>query len=49
MTKDAKDYEFGVANMDRNFVDYKFAPKINALFRLNKNRDAMDIARMQAP
>lgn len=30
-----KDYSFGVPCMDRNFVDYTFSPKVNALFRFN--------------
>lgn len=30
-----KDYAFGLPCMDRNFVDYTFSPKVNALFRFN--------------
>lgn len=30
-----RDYGFGVPRMDRNFVDYKFSPKLNACFRFN--------------
>lgn len=51
MTQDKKDkdFNFGVTNMDRQFIDYQFSPKLNALFRLNKNKLAMNIARMNAP
>lgn len=34
-----KDYTFGVPRMDRNYVDYKFSPAINACLRFNKEED----------
>ena len=37
-----KDYAFGVPCMDRNFVDYTFSPKVNALFRFNLQDLACD-------
>lgn len=39
------DYGFGVQTLDRNFIDYTFAPKINALFRLDKGMDAIILFR----
>ena len=42
-TQPPVDYGFGVQTFDRNFIDYTFSPKINALFRLNKGYEAIDI------
>lgn len=36
MTTNSKDFQFGYPAMDRNYIDYTFSPKINALFRLNR-------------
>lgn len=44
VTKAEKDFTFGVPRMERNYVDYTFSPKINALFRLNMGDVAMDLA-----
>lgn len=35
------DYAFGLPCMDRNFVDYTFSPKVNALFRFNLEEQAI--------
>lgn len=35
------DYGFGVQTFDRNYIDFTFSPKINALFRLNRGDDAI--------
>lgn len=43
VTKNDVDYGFGVQTFDRNFIDYTFSPKINALFRLNRGEDAIKI------
>lgn len=37
-----RDYAFGLPCMDRNFVDYTFSPKVNALFRFNLQDSACD-------
>ncbi len=39
------DFGFGVRTLDRNFIDYTLSPKINALFRLNKGYEAIDLIR----
>lgn len=31
-----KDYSFGLPRMDRNYIDYKFSPAINACLRFNQ-------------
>lgn len=36
-----KDYGFGVPRMDRNFVDYRFSPKLNACFRFNEENEVI--------
>lgn len=36
------DYSFGVPRMDRNFIDYTFSPRINALLRYGKETEAID-------
>lgn len=41
--KQERDFGFGQQTFDRNFIDYTFSPKINALFRLNKGYDAIAI------
>lgn len=44
MTKEQTQYSFGVQKyLDRNFIDYTFSPKINALFRLNKGYSVIDL------
>jgi single-stranded-DNA-specific exonuclease len=42
-TKPDRDYGFGTQTFDRNFIDFTFSPKVNALFRLNKGYEAMAI------
>lgn len=49
LTKSSADFNYGVQNMDRNFVDYSFSPKLNALFRLNMNEVAISIIRGDFP
>lgn len=44
ITKAERDYQFGVPRLERNYADYTFNPKINALFRLNMGTVAMDLA-----
>lgn len=39
------DFGFGVRTFDRNYIDYTFSPRINALFRLNKGYDAIRLFR----
>lgn len=39
------DFGFGERVLDRNFVDYTFAPRINALFRVNRGEEAISIFR----
>ena len=36
------DFGFGVPKLDRNFIDYKLSPYINALLRANKTAEAID-------
>lgn len=43
LTKPEKDYGFGLQTFDRNYIDFTFSPKINALFRLNKGYDAISV------
>lgn len=42
-TKGTNDFSFGLPCMDRNFVDYSFSPKMNALFRLNMGDTAIKL------
>lgn len=35
------DYGFGVPRMDRNFIDYTFSPRINAMLRFNYQDEAV--------
>lgn len=42
-TKNDRDFGFGVPTLDRNFIDYTFSPKVNALFRLNRGMDAIQL------
>lgn len=35
------DFGFGVPKLDRNFIDFKFSPEINALLRFGKEREAI--------
>lgn len=43
VVKPERDFGFGEVVFDRNFADFVFSPKINALFRLNKGYEAIDI------
>lgn len=43
LTKPKTDFGFGIQTFDRNFIDFTFSPKINALFRLNKGHDAVEV------
>lgn len=44
VTKPDRDYGFGVQRaLDRNYLDYTFAPKINSLLRLNRGDAAVQI------
>lgn len=43
LAKSEKDFGFGQLTFDRNFIDYTFSPKINALFRLNKGYEAIEV------
>lgn len=43
VTSSDMDFGFGVKTFDRNYIDYTFSPKINALFRLNKGYEAISI------
>jgi single-stranded-DNA-specific exonuclease len=36
-----RDYGFGVPKMDRNFVDFKFSPALNACFRFNRQEEVV--------
>lgn len=49
LTRAEKDYNFGVPSMERNYIDYTFSPKINALFRLNLGNVALDIIQGKDP
>lgn len=35
-TMGEKDYGFGIPRMDRNYVDFKFSPALNSMFRFNQ-------------
>lgn len=35
------DYGFGLPKLDRNFIDYTFSPRINAMLRFGKEKEAM--------
>ena len=37
-----RDFGFGLPKMDRNYVDYKFSPAINACLRFNHQEDAVN-------
>jgi single-stranded-DNA-specific exonuclease len=41
ITKADKDFGFGVEVFDRNYIDYVFSPKVNALLRFNRNEEAV--------
>lgn len=45
LTKPQKDFGFGTQTFDRNYIDFTFSPRINALFRLNKGYDALEVFR----
>lgn len=45
LVKPKMDFGFGEIILDRNFIDYTLSPKINALFRMNKGYEAIDIFR----
>ena len=36
------DYSFGLPRMDRNFIDYTFSPRVNALLRFGRETEAID-------
>lgn len=36
------DYGFGLPRMDRNFIDYTFSPRVNALLRFGRETEAID-------
>lgn len=36
-----RDNSFGVPRMDRNYIDYKFSPALNACFRFNRQGDVV--------
>lgn len=36
------DYTFGLPRMDRNFIDYIFSPRVNALLRFGRETEAID-------
>lgn len=42
IVKPDKMYSFGSVKMDRNFIDYNFSPKFNAMFRANKGYEAFE-------
>ena len=42
IVKPDKTYSFGSTKMDRNFIDYNFSPKFNAMFRANKGYEAFE-------
>lgn len=41
-TMGEKDYGFGVPRMDRQYVDYKFSPAINAMLRFNRQDEVVN-------
>lgn len=43
LTKPQRDFGFGTQTFDRNYIDFTFSPRINALFRLNKGYEALDV------
>lgn len=43
ITSPDTDYGFGKPTLDRNYIDYTFSPKINALFRMNKGYQAIAV------
>lgn len=44
VTKPLRDYGFGVqSTLDRNYIDFTLSPKLNAMFRFNKNDDAVKL------
>lgn len=43
LTKPEKDYGFGELTLDRNYIDFTFSPRVNALFRLNKGYEALKL------
>lgn len=36
------DYSFGLPRMDRNFIDYTFSPRVNALLRFGRELEAIN-------
>lgn len=42
-----RDYSFGTPRMDRNFVDYRFSPKLNACFRFNEETEVIQFLMCQ--
>lgn len=43
LVKPEKDYGFGVQLMERSYLEYRFNPRFNALFRLNRGYDAIGL------
>lgn len=42
VTKPEKTYGFGTVKMDRQFIDYTFSPRFNAMFRANRGYEAFE-------
>ena len=42
ITKPEYNYSFGIPRMDRQFIDYTFSPRFNAMFRANKGYEAFE-------
>lgn len=49
VTRAERDFGFGKPSMERNYVDYTFSPKMNALFRLNMGTTAIDLVMGKKP
>ena len=43
LVKPERDYGFGVQLMERSYLEYRFNPRFNALFRLNRGYDAIGL------
>lgn len=44
-----RDYGFGKPIFDRNYIEYTFSPKVNALLRLNKGDEAIQLIKGNYP
>lgn len=49
LTKPTKDWGFGEITLNRNYIDFTFNPKINALFRCNYGDEVIDFFRGNYP